>query len=206
MPRSPFIRALILWAPFVVALTGIFGFTYLAVQQNYRQSLNDPQIQMAEDAASTLAQAYVPATVVPRGVPPIDMRESLSPWTVVYDASGTPLESSAVLDGAPPQLPADLFNPQSWTSLKTFAAPSGIETRVTWQPRSDVRQAVVLVRFTIPAGAPNGGQIAWVAVGRSMQEVEDRIATLTGLAAVAWGTTILASFGIILLLVTFGWL
>jgi hypothetical protein len=84
--------------------------------------------------------------------------------------------------------------------LKNFVAPTGAETRVTWQPRPDVRQAVVLVQFQAPHG------VGYVAVGRSMHTVEDRITDLTHLAAVAWSTTILASFAAIFILLALGWL
>jgi hypothetical protein len=193
-------RTFALWLPFAVALTGAIGFAYAATQQNYRQSVNDPQIQMAEDAATTLAAEYVPAQVVPRGTTPIDIRKSLAPWITVYDANGTPLESDAVLDGAPPILPAGLFDTRTWQPLKSFSAPTGSETRVTWQPRTDVRQAVVLVSFAASHG------IGYVAVGRSMRTVEERIAHLTETAAAAWGTSVLATFAIIFIMLAFGWL
>jgi hypothetical protein len=196
--KKIFIRSFTLWLPLVVATTGIFSFAYLATQQNYRQSLNDPQIQMAEDAAVSLAADYIPANVVLRGVPLIDMATSLASWIVVCDVSGVPLESSAVLDGAPPHLPAELFDTSTWNSRKTFSAPSGSETRVTWQPREGVRQAVVLVSFHTPRG------VGYVAVGRSMRVVEDRIINLTHLAVVAWGVTILALFAVIFALVALG--
>jgi hypothetical protein len=196
--KKIFIRSFTLWLPLVVATTGIFSFAYLATQQNYRQSLNDPQIQMAEDAAVSLAANYIPANVVVRGVSLVDMTTSLASWTVVYDASGVPLESSGVLDGASPRLPAELFDTSTWNSGKTFSAPTGSETRVTWQPRDGVRQAVVLVSFHTPQG------VGYVAVGRSMRVVEDRIINLTHLAVVAWGVTILASFAVIFALVALG--
>ncbi|MFZ1074927.1 MAG: hypothetical protein WAN50_00950 [Minisyncoccia bacterium] len=193
-------RVFVLWVPFVVAITGIFGFSYLAVQQNYRQLLNDPQIQIAEDAAVSLARDYTPANVIAPGTPAIDIASSLDSWTAIYDSSGTPLESSGILDGAPPRLPAGLFDMNSWRSLKYFSAPTGPETRVTWQPRADVRQAVVLVRFNTSTG------VGYVTVGRSMRVVEDRIADLTHLAAVAWGVTVLATLAVLYILAAFGWL
>ena len=55
------------------------------------------------------------------------------------------------------------------------------------QPRPDIRQAVVLVQFKTLTG------IGWVAVGRSMRLVEERIINLTGLFAIAWSVTALAS-------------
>ena len=49
-----------------IGVTVAFGTLYAAVQQDYRQSANDPQIAMAEDAANALKGGDVPASVVPR--------------------------------------------------------------------------------------------------------------------------------------------
>jgi len=156
---------------------------------------------MAEDAAVSLAHDYTPANIVPHEkAASIDLGASLAVWTAVYDASGKPLESSAYLDNAPPQLPLGLFDTSTWVAHKMWQAPSGPETRVTWQPRDDVRQAVVLVQFQTPDGA------GYVAVGRSMHAVEDRIIDLTHLAAVAWSVTALSTFIAIFLLLALGWL
>jgi hypothetical protein len=40
------------WLLIVIIVTGICGLIYGVVQQDIRQGANDPQIQMAEDAAS----------------------------------------------------------------------------------------------------------------------------------------------------------
>ena len=58
-------RALNVWVPIAVALTGLCGVVYGSVQQDLRQGANDPQIQMAEDAAASLAAGAVPNSVVP---------------------------------------------------------------------------------------------------------------------------------------------
>lgn len=183
-------RALILWLPLVVVLTGVSAFIYIAVQQNYRQSVNDPQIQIAEDAALSLSKGGTPADLVPHGAPLVDIRTSLATWTTVYDSSGIPLESSAILDGAPPLMPEGLLDTNTWTAGKTWDTPRGRETRVTWQPRPDVRQAVVLIQF----------DKGYVAVGRSMRTTEERIINLTWEATVAWSMTALASFAAVFIL------
>ena len=204
-----FTHAFALWLPFLVVITGLFLFASWAVQQNYRQSLNDPQIQMAEDAAASLAADYTPANVVPRtnpqsaGAPTVEMSTSLAPWIAVYDASGTPLESSATLDGAPPRLPQGVFDTSLWNRViigHHFNGTPANENRFSWQPRPDVRQAVVLVQFQTPHG------VGYVAVGRNMREVESREATLQAGAAVLWGATSLATFAIIFILLALGWL
>jgi energy-converting hydrogenase Eha subunit F len=199
--KTPFSRAFALWLPLVAVLTGLFVFTFWAVQQNYRQGMDDPQIQVAEDGAARLDAGGVPAELVTRGTEPTDIATSLAPWLVVYDASGTPLESSATLEGTPPHLPQGVFDTKSW---KKTSAEWGIaltvpseETRFTWQPRPGMRQAVVVVHAT------NG---YFVAAGRNMRETEDRTKVLTEGAALIWGATALGTLLLLFILISFGWL
>ena len=111
--RKNFTRAFVLWLPFAAAISGIFLFAYWAVQQEYRISLNDPQVQIAEDGAAVLAQG-TPASTLVRDTGLVDIRASLAPWIAIYDASGTPLTGTAVLDGAVVQLPPGVFNESAW--------------------------------------------------------------------------------------------
>lgn len=164
--------------PLFIAATGICALIYGAVQQNYRQSLNDPQIQMAEDAANAIAQGEIPAALVPHGTPVIDITKSLSPFMVIYDESDTPLESSGVLDGQPPVPPKGVFD---------YARQYGSNLpHNTWQPRLGVRIAAVLVH--VP------GDKGFVLVGRNMLEVERREMNLTLMVGAAWVFILLAVF------------
>ncbi len=184
-------RALIIsWLPSAALATLMCLLVYAALQQDYRQSLNDPQIQMAEDAAASLSSDYTPAAALPRSEPPVDIAQSLRPWVAVYDASGTPLESSAVLDGAPPRLPAGVFDTNRWNGFiigHHFNAAPPDENRFTWQPREGVRQAVVLVAFSTPHGA------GFVAAGRNMREGEARISRLGVIVLAMWLASLAAA-------------
>ncbi len=175
------------WLPLAVAITGICLLVYGAVQQNYRQSLNDPQIQMAEDAAYALHQGEVPAGVVPRNVPLIDMRQSLAPWIAVYDNAGKPLEASAFLDGAPPQPPLGVLEA---ASQGKGIGPNPDENRVSWQAKGDVRQAIVVV--SVPGA--NANATRYVVAGRNMREVENREGDLTTFVGLAWLVLLVATF------------
>jgi hypothetical protein len=172
------VRAFLAWLPLAVAVTGICLLVYGVVQQEYRQSLNDPQIQMAEDGAAALAAGAVPADLVQRGVAPIDAAKSLAPWIAVYDASGTPLESSAALDGAPPAPPKGEF-------ALALAQGNNLPHN-TWQTGSGVRIALVIV--------PVQGKNMFVAAGRNMSEVENRESMLGENVLLAWAVLILATF------------
>ncbi len=187
------VRALLSWIPIGVAVTGLSLLSYTLVQQNYRQTLNDPQVQMAEDAAVSLDKEYTPAAVVPRANV-VDLRESLAPWIAVYDSAGKPLESSGVFDGAPPQPPQGIFD--DLASGKVHGAGSKRyfkeqqmaatgENRLSWQPMPDVRQAIVVVQL-----ADNKG---FVVAGRNMREVEGRISQAGTFTLLAWLTILAAS-------------
>jgi hypothetical protein len=186
------------WVVAAVPITLVLLLVYGTVQQDYRLSLNDPQIQIAEDAVMLLGQGGVPAEVVPHGTPLLDMSTSLSPWVAVYDASGTPLEASAQLNGAPPKLPPGVFDTVQWLSH-----PNGLyynqspvaQNRFTWQPAPDVRQAVILTQ------SPD--KKYFVAAGRNMRETEQRIEHLGEMMFAGW-MVILASILVVQLVYVFG--
>lgn len=159
------------WLPIAVAAALLTALGYVLVQQDLRMSANDPQIQLAEDAASALRSGQ-PAQAVVNGTP-IDMARSLAPFVIVFDDSGQPLASSATLDGQVPTPPPGVFS---------YVAANG-EERLTWQPRSDVRVAAVMVRYT---GAASG----YVLAGRSLREVERRTDQMLALATLAWAATL----------------
>ena len=178
------IRSFIAWIPLAIAIVGISILVYGAVQQDYRQSLNDPQIQMAEDGAAALKAGAVPASLVTRAVVLIDIATSLAPWIAVYDQQGTLLESSAVLNGGPPAVPVGIIAAVQSPHAQKGGGPVG-EDRVTWQPSEGVRQAIVAV------SAGNG----YVVVsGRNMREVESRESNLASIVGFALIVLLAATF------------
>ena len=93
------------------------------MQQNLRQSANDPQIQMAEDG-------------ITENLPTIDISKSLAPFEIIFDESGNPISSSGILNGAIPTIPSGIFQ-----YVRNFG-----EDRFTWQPTSSVRISAVVVQ------------------------------------------------------------
>ena len=152
------------WLPFAVAITGLCGLVFLEMQQVIRQSANDPQIQMAEDAAARLAAGAAADATVPRAT--VDIASSLAPFVIVYDAQDRVIASSATLDGATPRLPEGVL----------AAARQSGDDRVTWEPTPGVRIAAVVVPY-------HGGAVL---AGRSLREVERREFDALGTAAIAW--------------------
>jgi hypothetical protein len=178
--------ALKLWLPLAAVITVLAGLVYLAVQQSYRMGANDPQIQMAEDAAAALAAGQAAQSIVPVGK--IDIAQSLAPYLIVFDASGKPIASNAVLHGQTPDVPPGIID---------YTRQHG-EDRISWQPEAGVRSAAIIV-------AANGGQAGFVLAGRSMREVEKRIDQFGQLAALFWMLGMGAALGLVFLFEILRW-
>ena len=163
-------RAIAVFLPLAVLATAMSGLVYLVAQQGLRQGANDPQVQMAEDAARALDAGTAPAVVT--GPPTVDVAESLAPFLVVFDADGHALASSGRLDGADPVPPKGVLD----------NAASDQPNIVTWQPRDGVRIATVTARW-------GSGTVM---AGRSLREVERREDSLLLLVAAAWAATLVA--------------
>lgn len=163
-------RAIVAFVPIAIAVTATFGLVYLVAQQGLRSGANDPQRQMAEDAAAQLDRGAAPVDVVGDG--PIDIAGSLAPFVVVYAADRSVLATDGQLDGASPLIPKGVLD----------AARDNGSNAVTWQPRPGVRIATV----TIP------WRDGTVMAGRSLRIVEEREAAVGVLTGVAWLMTLLA--------------
>ncbi|MBI1793681.1 MAG: hypothetical protein HYR70_05775 [Chloroflexi bacterium] len=163
------------WLPLAVVITAFSVLVYAAVQQALRQGLNDPQVQMAEDAAYTLNNGATVDSIAFGNK--VEMSRSLAPFLVVYDSSGKPVASSGVLKGQLPTVPDGVLD----------NAKQNGENRVTWQPDGDVRIATVIVPY----------QDGYVLAGRNMREVEKRELQTEVFAGATWGLTLLASLVVI---------
>src|SRR5262245_18970433 len=91
------------WLPFAVVITAFSMLAYVSVQQIYRQSADDPQIQMAHDSAVALEEGVPVADLVP--VHQVDISTSLAPFYVIFNSAQQTVASSGLLDGETPQLP-----------------------------------------------------------------------------------------------------
>ena len=154
--------------------TLLCGLVYLAVQQSLRWGANDPQIQMAEDAAAALSAGGTPGSMPP--AVQVEISASLAPFMVIYNAKGEPLASSGLLHGAVPLLPPGVFD---YTRQNN-------EDRISWQPESGVRIAAVVVAY-------GGTQPGFVLAGRSLREVEKRESQVEQLTGIAWLVTLVVS-------------
>lgn len=170
------------WVPLAVATTLVCILMYVTLEQSYRSALNDPQIQIAEDAALRIVAGANPQTLVTKES--VDIAASLSPWLAVYDAAGTPVVSTGLLDGDMPRLPSSVFEDLRSRSIEQSAGYAlAKESRISWEPMPDVRQAIVIVEAADH----------FVVSGRSMREADDRIWQMETTIAFGWVITLLAT-------------
>ena len=167
------------WLPLAAVTTLVCGLLYLAVQQSLRWGANDPQIQMAEDAAATLAAGGTPESMLPAATQ-VEISTSLAPFMVIYSDAGAPLASSGLLHGTVPLLPPGVFD----------YARQNSEDRISWQPESGVRVAAVVVAY-------GGVQPGFVLVGRSLREVEKRETQVEQITGLAWLVTLIATLVVV---------
>jgi len=167
-----------IWLPFAVVITAFCALAYAAVQQALRQGLNDPQIQLSEDAAYALNNGATTDSMISGSK--VEMSHSLAPFIDIYDLNGKAVAGSGLLSGQLPDYPRGALDSAKQTG----------ENRVTWQPDADVRIASVVVPY-------NNG---FVVAGRNMREVEQRESQTELLAGITWilalaATLIVIAFG-----------
>ena len=162
--------AILVFVPLAVLATGLAGLVYLVAQQEGRWLANEPQVQMAEDAAVRLDAGGRPGDQV--GSAAVDIARSLAPFLVVYSTDGTILATDGTLDGQPPAVPAGVLENARTTGRNA----------VTWQPRPGVRVATVSVPWS-------GGSVL---AGRSLRLVEEAASRLEMLVLGAWLATLAA--------------
>jgi hypothetical protein len=162
-------RILRLWLPIAVVATALLGFTYVASQQVYRNLADEPQTQLAEDAAARLDAGDDVSDVVSGDT--VNLASSLAPFVIVYDMHDAVAGGNGVLEGKTPLPPTGVLD----------TARSEGRNRLTWQPAKDVRIASVSV-------ATKDGRV--VLAGRSLRQTEQHVDDLTAMAFVAWVVTL----------------
>ncbi|MBS1599438.1 MAG: hypothetical protein JST75_14525 [Bacteroidetes bacterium] len=162
-------KKILLFLPYLTAaavITVIILLIYVAVQQNYRSGADDPQLQIARDINNRLHRG---ASIQKYMNDSINLESSQEVFTALYDSNAAPIKSSGFLNERVPQLPPGVF---------AFVKANG-EERVTWQPKPGVRMATVVLRAALPS-------IAYIVVGRSLQEVEIREQNLRNSVFICW--------------------
>ncbi len=165
--RAALVHALVVYLPPAAAATGVTLLAYLLVQQSLRGSADDLPAALAQSTVAQLDGGVAPDRALSQGQ--IELTHSLSPFVLVFDASGRLVASSATLDGRSPTYPAG--------ALTTVSARG--ENRVTWQPEPGVRLATV--------ARPWSGGV--VVAGQSLQLTEHHIDVVGELCVAGWLTT-----------------
>lgn len=168
-----------IWVPIAIAVTGMSAVSIGTVQQIYRTSLNDPQVQIAEELAMQLEGGAKPPTLLATSTK-IDIASSLRTYTVIYDKDLKPVVWNGVYAGKPPLPPKDVFE-----NAKGSGGTGPGENRVTWEPEEGVRSAVVVVHVLKTDG--------YVLSGRNMRETEDRIWRMQLIVGLIWLLTLAAT-------------
>ena len=150
-----------------VILTCVILLVYASVQQAHRSAANDPQLQIARDLGIALRSGKAVNNLFPKDT--IDIAQSLAVFAEIFDEQGNPLRSTGLLNGQLPQPPAGVLD----------FTRNNQEDVITWQPEPGVRMAMVYEKVSA-AG------IGFVAVGRSLKEVEIREANLLRMVAIGW--------------------
>lgn len=156
---------------------------YATVQQAHRSGADDPQLQMARDIAAKINGGQSYEKLLPADSEEIS--KSLGTFVCIYAANTEQVLSTGMLDGKFPKMPDGVLD----------YAKANKENVLTWQPREGVRVALVVENTNDP-------NEAFIAVGRSLQEVEKRESNLIAMVAIAW----IACLGVILIhFVLHGW-
>lgn len=166
-----------------VALTLSFGFAYATGQQVMRMGANDPQTEIIEGISEALNQGQDPKAF--SSLNPTDLNKSLSPFVIVFDSEGKVVAGTAQLDGQIPVPPSGVFD----------AARVKSESRLTWQPKKDMRIAAVVKLY-----AGSGESKGFVLAGKSLRETENRARELLKLTGIAWAAALVVSFLAVILL------
>ena len=156
-------------------VTILCGLIYVSVQQSHRSAANDPQLQIARDIRERLNNNRSIQGLWEGDT--FEISKSLAVFKVLYNINGEPVQSTGMLNGKLPQIPKGVFD---------FTRKHE-EDVVTWQPQHGVRMAMVVESISSPG-------VAFIAVGRSLEETEKRVGNLTTMLLVGW----IACLGIII--------
>lgn len=159
-----------------IMLALFFGTVYGVAQQSLRGSANDPQIQIAQDAAYALDRDATPASLITQKV---DANVSLAPFTTIYDLNGGVVANNSYIGLQPtPAIPYGVLQ----HAANAYNA-------VTWQPQPGVRLAAVAVK----------SRNYYVVSARSLKETNKRIDAMSIVVAIGWVLSMLILCGSYLL-------
>jgi hypothetical protein len=161
-------RAVAIWLPIAVAITGVSATVYGVAQQSLRLMADEQPTALALRTAARLNSGMSPSEA--QSTAQVDMATSLDPFVLVFDADRQLVSATATVHGRPPDYPTGVFD-----TVRTRG-----QDRVTWQPEPGVRAATVAVAW-------NGG---FVVGGSSLTLTEETIDRIGPLVIVGWSATL----------------
>ncbi len=171
-------RRFLNWLPLGVAVTLLTGLFYTAVQQVYRQEGNDPQIQISQEIVRGLEAGEDPKSL--ESTHKVELADTESPFVIVYGEDEKIIASSVTFEGNDPKVPSGSLH----------QTDGGQQSRITWAPSTDAREAIVIDHFATKDGKSKG----YIVVGRSLKETEQRERLLLEKTAIGLAVTLVATF------------
>jgi hypothetical protein len=165
-----------IWVILAAMCTVTTGFVYAAVQQNYRQNANDPQIEITEEINQAIDKGAPPDQIIPPSGG-TEIKQSLAAFAMIFDKDGKVVGSSAKLNGKDPVPPKAVFD----------KAKQKGRNILTWEPEKGTRVAAVV------RAVKSSGDDYFILAGRNIREVELREAQLTLMSGITWIVLLLLS-------------
>lgn len=164
------------WIAYAAIITLMCGIVYTTVQQSFRADANDPQFQMAEDAADALSNGADPKSLIP-STANVEISKSLAAFIIIDDDAENIAATNATLNGKAIKIPAGVI---------PYIQKNGSDA-VSWQPQPGVRLAMVGLHTTAGKGYV-------VFTGRSLRKVEERIGKLGKQVLFGWICSLIGMF------------
>lgn len=157
----------------VLIIFVVFGTIQSAVAGVVRMNANWPQVQIAQDSVVKIDSGATPQSLIGSTV---DISRSLAVFTNIYDRTGRPITGAGYIEGKIAQIPRSVLKPSDNLSYSA----------VTWQPKSSLRIAAVVVR------AKN----YYIVSGRSLAEADKSVEEVSRLTLAGAIFSLLTVYGV----------
>ena len=154
----------------MIFLIIIFTTIYIVMQQAIRQEANFASLQLAEQARQDIKNGQGINQLIGQNTTEINSL-STTPFIIALDSNLNIVASSATLDGKMPSIPKGVI-----TATKTQTSTTDGANKITWQPETGVRQAIVAI--TTKDLVSSNNKIAYIVTGQSLRLSENLVGQL----------------------------
>jgi hypothetical protein len=169
-----FLRSVVSFLPFAVCITLLSGLIYFSSQQVIRLSANEMPSLSVDTALARISIGQQLNTILPNI--PIELSKPFGFFFSAYNEQKVLTIAQTTVRSAPVSVPSGVLD---------YAKSHG-KDRVTWQPETGIRLAIVVVY------EPRTN--TYLVAGRDLTDYEHRIETLGLQILLGWGITIIATF------------